>query len=118
MDERDRDERDRKECEMMAPTRSGDALKKAARVGGIIGSCLLIPPCLAVFVMGRDPNGDGSWGWGLGSVLSGVGLGTFYGFLIGGGIGAMAGTIQGRLRRGGRIGDRKRTPIKSDLSEL
>ena len=98
---------------VMAPTRCDDALRGAPLVGGIIGSCLLIAAHLALFVLGRAPDGDGPWGWCVGSVVSGVG-----GFLIGGGIGGIVGAVQGRLRRGERIGGREQTPTKSASSEL
>jgi hypothetical protein len=44
----------------------------APLVGAILGSAVLIPAYLALFVMGRDPNGDSPWGWCVGSVLSGI----------------------------------------------
>src|SRR4051794_15735226 len=75
--------------------RPGDmASKGAARVGALIGCLVLIPAYLALFVMGRDPNGDGEWGWCLGSVTSGFGVGTLYGVLLGGGIGWIIGAIR------------------------
>jgi hypothetical protein len=40
----------------LAPATSDDASNKALLVGAIVGSCLLIPAFLAVFVMGRDPK--------------------------------------------------------------
>jgi hypothetical protein len=73
------------------------------RIGAIIGSVLLIPAYLMLFIVGRDPHGDSSWGWNLGSVLSGVGAGTLYGVLMGGGIG----WIVEAIRRGGRNGGNK-----------
>jgi hypothetical protein len=77
----------------------------APLVGATVGSFLLIPAYLALFIMGRDPNGDSSWGWCLESVLSGLDVGTLYGVIIGGGIGFVVQAIRGpRLRRAGRVG--------------
>jgi hypothetical protein len=77
---------------------------RAAMVGAMMGSLVLIPVYLALFVMGRDPNGDGPWGWCLESVMLGFGVGTLYGAPIGGGIGWIVGAIRKRSqRRSGRV---------------
>jgi hypothetical protein len=66
---------------------------------------VLIPAYLVLFVMGRDPNGDGEWGWCLGAVISGFGAGIFYGVLLGGGVGLVIGAIgRGVQRLGDRVG--------------
>ena len=100
-----------------APSRSGRVLTSPPRVGAIVGSCLLIPAYLALFVMGRDPNGDGAWGWCLGSILSGVGVGSLYGVLIGGAIGWIVGAVRRGLRRDPRIDVREPVPTKSGSPE-
>jgi hypothetical protein len=46
----------------VTPARGRDACLRAALIGAVVGSLLLIPAYLALFVMGREPNGDGPWG--------------------------------------------------------
>lgn len=85
----------------------------AARAGAIIGSSLLVPAYLALFVMGQDPNGGGSWGWCPGSVASGIGVGSLYGILWGGGVGWVVDGVHRQLDRGARIGHRDAAPLAS-----
>lgn len=71
------------------PEHGRDPRRLAPLIGAVIGSCLLIAAYVLVFVMGRHPSPDraDSWGWCLEAVLSGVGVGTLYGSVIGGMIG-------------------------------
>jgi hypothetical protein len=72
---------------------SGPGLK-APLVGAIVGSVLLVPLYVLLFVRGRHPERATEWGWCLEAVLSGVGVGILLGSLIGGGIGWVVGAIR------------------------